>query len=58
MLHMDFYEFIICCGYKGHMIKEYFVNYYQNNSQLEISLKNQLCAGIKGETVSHGRLQW
>jgi glucose-1-phosphate cytidylyltransferase len=20
-------EFIICCGYKGHMIKEYFANY-------------------------------
>lgn len=36
-----FQEFVICCGYKGHMIKEYFVNYYQNNSQLEISLKNQ-----------------
>ena len=36
-----FCEFIICCGYKGHMIKEYFVNYYRNNSQIEISLKNQ-----------------
>ena len=22
-----FQEFIICCGYKGNMIKEYFVNY-------------------------------
>lgn len=36
-----FHEFVICCGYKGHMIKEYFVNYYQNNSQMEIRLKNQ-----------------
>ncbi len=36
-----FQEFVICCGYKGHMIKEYFVNYYQNNSHIEISLKNQ-----------------
>lgn len=36
-----FQEFIICCGYKGHMIKEYFVNYYRNNSHLEISLKDQ-----------------
>lgn len=34
-------EFIVCCGYKGHMIKEYFVNYYQHNSQLEIRLENQ-----------------
>lgn len=36
-----FQEFVICCGYKGHMIKEYFINYYQNNSQLEIQLKGQ-----------------
>lgn len=36
-----FCEFVVCCGYKGHMIKEYFVNYYQNNSQLEIRLKDQ-----------------
>lgn len=36
-----FHEFIICCGYKGHMIKEYFVNYYQHNSEMEIRLKNQ-----------------
>lgn len=26
-----FHDFIICCGYKGHMIKEYFVNYYMHN---------------------------
>lgn len=27
------HEFIICCGYKGHIIKDYFLNYYmyQNN---------------------------
>lgn len=36
-----FNEFIICCGYKGHMIKDYFVNYYQHNSQMEIRLGNQ-----------------
>lgn len=34
-------DFVVCCGYKGHMIKEYFVNYYQHNSQLEIRLKDQ-----------------
>lgn len=22
------YEFIICCGYKGYVIKEYFANYF------------------------------
>ena len=36
-----FEEFIICCGYKGHMIKEYFVNYYRYNSQVRICLDGQ-----------------
>ena len=27
-----FNEFVICCGYKGQMIKEYFVNYYMYQS--------------------------
>lgn len=25
--HYGFNEFIVCCGYKGHMIKEYFIHY-------------------------------
>lgn len=45
-----FEEFIICCGYKGHMIKEYFVNYYQNNSVLQISLKNQNAQLLAGNS--------
>ena len=27
-------EFIICCGYKGHLIKEYFANYSLRNSDV------------------------
>lgn len=34
-----FNEFIICLGYKGHMIKEYFLNYYLYNSDVTINLK-------------------
>lgn len=45
-----FQEFIVCCGYKGHMIKEYFVNYYQNNSQLEIYLKDQKVQVLAGNS--------
>lgn len=26
--HYGFKEFIVCCGYKGNLIKEYFINYY------------------------------
>ena len=29
-----FHEFIICCGYKGHVIKEYFADYYLHRSDV------------------------
>lgn len=29
-----FNEFVICCGYKGHMIKEYFADYYLHRSDV------------------------
>ena len=32
--HYGFYEFIICCGYKQHVIKEYFADYYLHNSDI------------------------
>lgn len=35
-----FSEFIICCGYKGHMLKEYFLNYSLYNQNLSFSMKN------------------
>ena len=31
-------DFIICLGYKGYMIKEYFINYFYHNSDLTIDL--------------------
>lgn len=33
-------EFIVCCGYKGFMIKEYFSNYLLHNSDVTIDLQN------------------
>jgi glucose-1-phosphate cytidylyltransferase len=36
-----FNEFIICCGYKGYMIKEYFSNYALHTSDTTIDLKNK-----------------
>ncbi len=33
-------EFIILCGYKGYMIKEYFANYYSHLSDMTIDLSN------------------
>ena len=33
-------EFIICCGYKGYIIKEYFANYFRHNCDLTVDLLN------------------
>lgn len=35
-----FNDFIICLGYRGFMIKEYFVNYFLNNSDITVDIKN------------------
>jgi len=33
-------DFIICLGYKGYMIKEYFLNYFIHNSNVTVDLTN------------------
>lgn len=33
-------EFIICCGYKGYVIKEYFANYFLHQSDVTINLES------------------
>jgi glucose-1-phosphate cytidylyltransferase len=36
-------EFIICCGYKGYIIKEYFANYFLHMSDITFNMKeNQM----------------
>jgi glucose-1-phosphate cytidylyltransferase len=35
-----FNEFIICLGYKGYLIKEYFMHYYLHNSDISIDLES------------------
>ena len=37
--HYGFNEFIICCGYKGHVIKEYFSNFFLHNSDITFDFK-------------------
>ena len=34
-------DFIICLGYKGYMIKEYFVNYHLHMSDLTVDVQNR-----------------
>ena len=64
-------EFIICCGYKGYFIKEYFSNYFLHNSDVTIDIqKNDLEIHTKNsepwkitlidtgeETMTGGRLK-
>lgn len=38
--HHGINEFIICLGYKGYVIKEFFFNYYRHMADLEINLGN------------------
>jgi glucose-1-phosphate cytidylyltransferase len=33
-------DFVICCGYKGYVIKEYFANYFLHMSEVTIDMSN------------------
>ena len=48
--YYGFNEFIICCGYKGHIIKEYFLNYSLYNSNVEIDLETNKLMMLKNQT--------
>ena len=46
-------EFIICCGYKGHVIKEYFANYLLHNSNVIFDTKQN-----KMEVLENNSEDW
>ena len=48
-MHYGYNDFIICLGYKGEMIKEYFLNYEALNNDLTITF------GKKCSTLIHKR---
>lgn len=37
--HYGLNDFVICCGYKGYVIKEYFANYFLHNSDITFDVK-------------------
>lgn len=41
-------DFIVCCGYKGYMIKEYFANYFLHMSDVTFDME-------RNETIIHER---
>ncbi len=46
--HFGYKEFIVALGYKGELIKQYFLNYYSLNSDISVGLSN-------GEVTVHDR---
>lgn len=44
-----FQEFVVCCGYKGHMIKDYFLNYdtYQGDDMYDLKADRNTMNGSK-----------
>jgi glucose-1-phosphate cytidylyltransferase len=38
--HHGIREFVICCGYKGYVIKEYFANYFLHVSDVTFDMRN------------------
>jgi glucose-1-phosphate cytidylyltransferase len=38
--HYGINDFVICCGYKGYVIKEYFANYFLHMSDVTFDIKN------------------
>lgn len=45
-----FNHFVAACGYKGEVIKEYFLNYFFHESDIIISLKDGSCDAVSSDT--------
>lgn len=70
MARFDVDDFVVCCGYRGYQIKEYFANYFLHRSDITIDLKTsdiQVHASVSepwrvtlvdtgAETMTGGRL--
>jgi glucose-1-phosphate cytidylyltransferase len=49
-------DFIVCLGYKGYVIKEYFANFVLHRSDLEINLADQSITYIRPDDVPDWRI--
>jgi len=47
--HYEFKDFVICLGYKGEMIKEYFLNYEMMNNDFTIKLGDHNNVNVHGD---------
>jgi glucose-1-phosphate cytidylyltransferase len=48
--HYGYNDFIICLGYKGYLIKEYFINYFLINSDITVELESNEISIHSSET--------
>ena len=57
--HFGFHDFVICCGYKGYVIKEFFADYFLHNSDITFDLQNNKLEihNNSSEHVSYTHLQ-
>lgn len=52
--HFGFNDFVICLGYKGYVIKEYFANYFLHESDITFDFHQ----GLTQEVHSHSAEPW
>ena len=48
-------DFVICCGYKGYVIKEYFANYFLHMSDVTFDMKQNQDGGSSAESRAVAR---
>lgn len=56
--HYGFDDFIICCGYKQHMIKEWFADYFLYNSDVTFDYRSGNGTGVNMEILSSETEPW
>jgi len=56
--HYGYNDFIICCGYKQHMIKEWFADYFLYNSDVTFDYRTKSGTGVNMEIHSSEIEPW
>ena len=47
-------DFIICCGYKGYLIKEYFINYSLHTTDISVNVRTNKIKVHKKKKLNRG----
>ena len=51
-------EFIVCLGYKGYMVKEYFANYFLHQADVTFDMAGEPRSSITIAAASRGKSRW